>query len=370
MGNFFQQLLKALILLSFAGFLFKLSYTGEISKYINSQFVTLSQLAALLLVFLFVIQLQRLFSGQREEGRQRQTTGACGVTDHGAVRSEDCSHHVRCDPHQAVNNAMEQEACCDADHGFSGKWSLKQFLSYVIIAIPLLTGFLLPIQTLNAEIATKKGMMPFAAQGQSADQGNGVGTQEEGDRPGENGTTEEGGGAASEEAGGTTAAEATDDLYTNNAIDAYDDEEAPGDEIIVDDGPDEYYGKMRDELKKQDVIVFTEEDFVQHYSVMSIYPDEFVGKKIKLTGFVYKEEGMAADELVVGRFAVTCCIADSSVLGFLSQIPEAQEIAADTWLEIEGSLETTFVDDVELPYVHVTEWREVEAPETPYVYPF
>lgn len=337
-GNFFQQLLKALILLSFAGFLFKLSYTGEISKYINTQFVTLSQLAALLLVFLFVIQLQRLFSGQREEG--------------------------------VTKRAVKQVACCDDDHGFSGKWSLKHLLSYVIIAIPLLTGFLLPIQTLNAEIATKKGMMPFAAQGQRADQGNGVGTQEEGDRPGENGTTEEGGGAASEEAGGTTAAEATDDLYTNNAIDANDDEEAPGDEIVVDDGPDEYYGKMRDELKKQDVIVFTEEDFVQHYSVMSIYPDEFVGKKIKLTGFVYKEEGMAADELVVGRFAVTCCIADSSVLGFLSQIPEAQEIAADTWLEIEGSLETTFVDDVELPYVHVTEWREVEAPETPYVYPF
>ena len=122
----FQQAIRALILLVFSTLLFKLHFTGEITKFINPKYEALSQIASILFLILFFIQMTRIWTVEEHSHPY------CDHEDH------DCSHHH--------------------DHGDS-PFHIKKLISYLIIAVPLITGFLLPPKVLDASIADKKGAM-------------------------------------------------------------------------------------------------------------------------------------------------------------------------------------------------------------------
>lgn len=143
MAFHFQHALRAFILFAFAGFLFKLHYTGDIGKYINVKYSILSQLASVLFVFLFLIQAPRAWT------RSHPDTGRHDISH---PHHADCVHHAG---HNHPTNC-EHHNDCEHDHGFAGS-SLRKAAAYFIIAFPLMTGFLLPPNTLDAAIASKKG---------------------------------------------------------------------------------------------------------------------------------------------------------------------------------------------------------------------
>ena len=122
----FQQAVRALILLVFSTLLFKLHFTGEITKFINPKYEALSQIASIVFLILFFIQITRIWTVEEHSHQY------CDHEDH------DCSHHH--------------------DHGDS-PINMKKLISYLIIAVPLITGFLLPPKVLDASIADKKGAM-------------------------------------------------------------------------------------------------------------------------------------------------------------------------------------------------------------------
>jgi putative membrane protein len=98
-------------------------------------------------------------------------------------------------------------------------------------------------------------------------------------------------------------------------------------------------------------------------------PTDFEGRKVKVSGFVYKEEGLQVNQLVLGRFLITHCIADASIIGLLTEFKQASEFEQDTWLEIEGTLEVTTYNGVELPLIKADKWTVIEEPAEPYIYP-
>jgi putative membrane protein len=132
---------------------------------------------------------------------------------------------------------------------------------------------------------------------------------------------------------------------------------------------DDLYKETIDELLKQDTISMKEEKFASYADAITLYPDLFKGKSIQLKGFVYKEEGMNKDELVVGRFIITHCIADAGLIGFMVKMDEAPGLESDTWIEIEGVLDMTKYGDFDMPVIKVSSWNTVSAPDDPYVYP-
>lgn len=273
-------MLRAIILLGFAGFIFKLHYTGEIGKYINMKYVAFSQIASVLLVFLFFIQMYRIW-----------------------VAKENEHHHEDCD-HDG----------CDHDHGFSSGWSWKKVVSYTILIAPLVTGFLLPAKTLDASIASNKGVL--------------LASPSKGDpKPTVDETVEQ--------------PVYFDDLYTEKI----------------------------NEMKSQALIQMADGGFVSQYDTISLYPEQFKGMPIEMMGFVYKEEGMKANQLVLSRFIITHCVADAGLLGFLTQMDEASQLEKDTWIQVKGTLDLTTYGDFELPIIKVREWKVVEPPADPYVYP-
>ncbi|MDK6804074.1 TIGR03943 family putative permease subunit, partial [Lactobacillus mulieris] len=65
---------------------------------------------------------------------------------------------------------------------------------------------------------------------------------------------------------------------------------------------------------KKDVISVTTENYMEVMEVLYDYPDEFAGKRLEFTGFVYNDPSDKNIQFLF-RFGIIHCIADSGVYG-------------------------------------------------------
>ncbi|TSI04720.1 TIGR03943 family protein [Lysinibacillus sp. BW-2-10] len=223
---------------------------------------------------------------------------------------------------------------CNHDHG-NGHFSLARLVSYGIITFPIITGFSFEPATLNASIAGNKGsFLPPVQQ-----------NNDESPDLFENANT----------------------LAEHENIDIYSEDYLPIENNNYMSNK-EYEEKVKS-FEASETIHMSEDMFGTYYGAINDNLSTYIGKTIKISGFVYKEEGFNANQFVVSRFMITHCLADASILGFLTEIDEAFELAEDTWVEIEGVLDVTNYGGVEIPVIKTTEWQVIDEPSEPYVYP-
>ncbi|PLR91668.1 TIGR03943 family putative permease subunit [Bacillus sp. T33-2] len=308
----FQQAVRALILLSFTAFIFKLHVSGEITKYINPKYIGLSQAASVIFLILFFIQITRIWKDKKDSH------------DH-CDHDESCSHHH--------------------DHGDS-EFNIKKLVSYGIIVFPLITGFLLPAKVLDASIADKKGGMAMLANKKQETENERTGNIEENTNEDDNDKLPE-------------VNDQPDNAATDNPAD-------PGSQKEI---SQQEYEQLMQHLLISPVIKMDDYVFSSYYDEISQDISKFKGRKIELKGFVYKEEGFQQDQLVISRFLITHCVADASIIGFLSQLPDASKLEQDTWIEASGVLETTNYNGAELPMIKIDSWKKISQPDEPYLYP-
>ncbi|MRH43589.1 TIGR03943 family protein [Aquibacillus halophilus] len=312
-----QQAFRAIILLLFAIYIIKLHYTGDILKLINPKYDVISQLGVIILLVLFVAQLQRVWSAKSE--------------DHD-------------DDHADHNH----------DHGYSSM-NIKKLVSYSIVVFPLLTGFLLPPSTLNASIAEKKGAMMSITNSAL----NNKKEEEE---------------LAAEVESSQPEINLPDD-QTQGEL-----ENPPENDLLSDDNPpdpnldsntysQEEFRQMAQDLEKQSTVHMDDSVYTLNMDIISMNLEKYEGKEIVLNGFVYKEEGLKDNQFVLARFIITHCVADAGVTGFLSELDEAVDLQEDTWLEAKGTIAIQEYNGVDLPMIKITEWKKIEELEQPYIYP-
>lgn len=228
-----------------------------------------------------------------------------------------CSHDHNCDHNH--------------DHGDS-PITLKKVVSYGIIVFPLITGFALPAKVLDASIAEKKGGMDVitgksesSSSAQSSDQGS------------------------------------SQDLAQ------------PSDNEVLPNPYGEISQTEMDSLvqKLQQSNPIDMDDYVYYLNYEEISKDvsAFKGKKIELKGFVYKEEGFQSNQLVISRFLITHCVADASIIGFLTEFDDADTLEVDSWIEATGELDVSTYNGKELPLIKITNWKIINPPDEPYLYP-
>lgn len=300
----FQQALRAIVLLVFCALIFRMHYTGDVTKYINPKYENLSQIASVIFLILFFIQTTRIWSTKE---------------DH----THSCAEHA-----------------CNHDHGDSS-FTGKKLISYIILIFPLVTGFVLPPNTLGADIASKKGGMAVISNQQQKSNTN------------------------EEEQSADVVEEIQDELPDPSIDDSLLNAPLPNQDTI----PKEEYDQLIQKLVNSESIIMDEYVFYDYYEEMHKDINQYVGRSIKLKGFVYKEEGFSTNQLVISRFAITHCVADASIVGFLSKFDEASSLDEDTWIEAEGVIEFTTYNEMELPIIKITKWKKVEEPKDPYIYP-
>ncbi|WP_334076983.1 TIGR03943 family putative permease subunit [Paenibacillus sanfengchensis] len=201
---------------------------------------------------------------------------------------------------------------CGSDHTVTGS-GFKHALAYALFLTPLLLGLVLPDQALDGADASRKGMI--------------LGSP-------------------------VLSREQLDGKF--KAPDKYNEE----------------FAELAKRLYVQDVIEVKPEIFSEMIGAIELFKEDFRGKKIKLSGFVYqKKEAPERTEFVLSRFLVQCCTADAYPFGVpvISREP-LPSLQNDAWIEVEGTLQTGAHEGKEIITISAERVTEIPRPDSPYVF--
>jgi uncharacterized repeat protein (TIGR03943 family) len=237
----------------------------------------------------------------------------------------------------ALQARLNKRKAAECDCGHHRKPSrFKSFLVYGLFLLPLVLGFLVPTGTLGSALAAKKGVSFSGNEAVSR-----------------TGTEQQLTGQAQAGPGASPAAAVADPL----------DALFPFDEYTVD------HAALAKVLYAQDIVDVPEKQFIETLTALDLYRDAFIGKKVRISGFIYREDDMGDDRFAVSRFAMNCCSADALPYGLMTTWPKASEYAEDEWVTVVGTLALSDYMDNEILTLELTRIERIEAPETPYVYP-
>lgn len=128
-------------------------------------------------------------------------------------------------------------------------------------------------------------------------------------------------------------------------------------------------------INDQDTITINENNFYNAVNEMGGNSNKYIGKKIIISGFVFRKEGFKENEFVTARMLMACCAADSQVIGIMGRYDKAMNLEKDSWIQVEGIIETTEYKDessnnsVVLPIINVVKVENITPPSNIYVYP-
>ncbi len=96
--------------------------------------------------------------------------------------------------------------------------------------------------------------------------------------------------------------------------------------------------------------------------------EAFVGEPVEVIGFVYNDPRLEGGDFLLGRFTLSCCVADAFAIGMVVDhgIPDAY--ADNGWLRISGTVDFIEIDGDRLPLIIPTEITEIPEPQNPYLY--
>lgn len=96
--------------------------------------------------------------------------------------------------------------------------------------------------------------------------------------------------------------------------------------------------------------------------------NEYVGKRIKFSGFIYRLYDFNENQFVLGRNMIISSDYQAVVVGFLCELNNNIKYKDGTWVEIEGIIEKGEYHG-EIPIVKITAIKEIKVPNEEYVYP-
>jgi putative membrane protein len=95
----------------------------------------------------------------------------------------------------------------------------------------------------------------------------------------------------------------------------------------------------------------------------------FDGQQADVVGFVYHDARLAEGQFLVGRFTVTCCVADAAAIGMIVIWPPAQALPANAWVRVRGAVSAATLDGRPIPLIAAESVEQVAEPDNPYLYP-
>jgi len=255
----------------------------------------------------------------------------------------------------AIQQAFEEDSASECDHTCGcnhepPQSKSKTVMLYGLFLFPLLLGFMIPDKIMGSDMAAVKGMNLTVANNLQPINNNPLPDNEALRSTPE---TSEGQVEGDNPAGELPLADQDplDKLF-------------PADEYTLD------YAALGKHFYKQDTIHVKEEGFLEIISILDLYKQNFLGKTIVISGFVYREADMEADQLIVSRLAMQCCSADSMPYGFVVKSSSNEGLEKDAWVTVTGTLGLTNYRGNTIIELTAQTIQEIEAPSDPYVYPF
>jgi putative membrane protein len=212
-------------------------------------------------------------------------------------------------------------------------------IGYIIFIIPLLLGFVVNPDSLNSQIAAKKGVnLTSNININSA----------------------------------KTISLEDEDSYQDNFDDNYDLDTT---NIPLDVEDDNTIVKATPEPTPDDSTDTTIQQAGFLSTVTKIYDnlDNMLGSDVELTGFVYRDESFDKDSFVLSRLLMVCCAADVQVVGIMCKLDD-NSIEDNQWIKIKGSIESTsqynaYTEKEEtIPMINISDFELIDEPLEQYIY--
>ena len=127
---------------------------------------------------------------------------------------------------------------------------------------------------------------------------------------------------------------------------------------------------------------FTVSDNIDENQIMQIEPknytnilktvheniDDYVGKKIKFTGYVYRISDLKDNQFVLARNMIVTSDFQFLVVGFLCEANNAKDFQNDMWVDITGEI-TKGDYHGDMPIIKITDIKYTNKPAEENVYP-
>jgi uncharacterized repeat protein (TIGR03943 family) len=92
------------------------------------------------------------------------------------------------------------------------------------------------------------------------------------------------------------------------------------------------------------------------------------GQSADVIGFVDHDQRLAAGQFLVGRYAITHCIAEAVAVGMIVEWPQAAP-PADAWVRVKGLVTMATLGGKPVPKISAESVEVVPQPARPYLYP-
>lgn len=119
-----------------------------------------------------------------------------------------------------------------------------------------------------------------------------------------------------------------------------------------------------------DTIVIDNGNFVYSVEQISNNADKYNGKKVQITGFIYRDKNFDSDKFVLARFMMVCCTADLQVVGIMCSSSQAVSLKNDSWFNLKGTIHESTYQGKKDSEIEVNSAESTEKPGDGYVYPY
>lgn len=121
--------------------------------------------------------------------------------------------------------------------------------------------------------------------------------------------------------------------------------------------------------KNAELIDIKDDDYGLWYMDAADHPDDYEGKEVILRGSFAQRLPKYKNSFILGRRAMVCCTADTSLCGITVTGVKVDELKPNMWYEIKGHLKTVPIQGGGKTLVlYANQVREYVAPDDEYVY--
>jgi uncharacterized repeat protein (TIGR03943 family) len=97
-------------------------------------------------------------------------------------------------------------------------------------------------------------------------------------------------------------------------------------------------------------------------------PSAEEGLPADVVGFAYHDPRLPAGQVLLGRFALTCCVADAMAIGLIVEGDDLGQMVDNAWYRVQGTIHLASLDGQPIPLILAEQVDEVPMPEQPYLY--
>ena len=127
--------------------------------------------------------------------------------------------------------------------------------------------------------------------------------------------------------------------------------------------------KVKDQLNENNVMYLTADNYTNVLKTVHENIDDYTGKNICFTGYVYRVIDFKETEFVLARDMLVNSETQTLIVGFLCDYKGAKNFADNSWVEITGEI-TKGDYHGDMPIIDVKEMTQIEKPQDDiYVYP-